>query len=595
VIGSVESDVLTLDLGAAGFIAPSLRGMSSAEHRLRIQALDDHGFERLVHELLREETGRLGWRKMRAPDGGADSLVRGEAGTVDRVVQAKHYPSGITSAHWRECEISLATALATWEPARITFAFSCDFTKNNERDFSERLVAKAPSGVQVDALTLTDIERLVAKHSSVAARFLGQDSKSISEIVARSSRMAGAQLQDAGDLLARSDELAAFADETDPNFRYSQSSGPVEVPSPNWEQPPFVSLEVAGESRRVRLDAWPREGSEPEVPQVAFLANEDGRRAKEHVRTQLAAGVPATVDSGIQLVLPQGPRLIGELIAANPGDGKQATFPVPPPIPLEIVTRSERHGEITRSVSLRQVPPADNADAAFANLSDGLWLEITTDLGELPKVTANVTFGARFGTDASENANAARWLLALTENEEVELRSPLLPDSFGDDQLLQNIPFESEELRFRVDLYEAIMRIEEACGIQLEVPEIIDRDALNVIGTVDRVLRTRQGTATFHDARGVLPAEKLTNIEAAIHEAGSHRRPVTFELWGVELNLGLADYELPEIKVTKIRRLGPSPDSPAEVEVAAAGDGQMRFTLVEDGPPQSAAGGRLLG
>ena len=68
----------------------------------RIAAMDADGFERLVFELAHREDPRV--RRLKPPDGGADTLRPATADTPSKVWQAKHYP---TTVAWKKCRESL--------------------------------------------------------------------------------------------------------------------------------------------------------------------------------------------------------------------------------------------------------------------------------------------------------------------------------------------------------------------------------------------------------------------------------------------------------------------------------------------------------
>ena len=56
---------------------------------------------------------------------------------------------------------------------------------------------------------------------------------------------------------------------------------------------------------------------------------------------------------------------------------------------------------------------------------------------------------------------------------------------------------------------------------------------------------------------------------------------VTYPIFGEEIELGLADYELPPLKVVTIVAHGQTPDSPARVVLEADDDDQMCFQLID--------------
>lgn len=194
--------------------------MDRNARRRAIKALGHDEFELLVHEVLVAARGNeeTTLRKLRPPDGGADSLVLSRGAQVEGIFQAKHSPD--RAPDWAKWERSLDDAVAFWNPSWVTFVASINFTRDQQRDFARRLGERHPN-VEIDALTLTDVERLLDKHPQVAPRFLGPDARDIR--VERATKLGGAQLETATDLVARAGELADFADEIDPRFEYEQT------------------------------------------------------------------------------------------------------------------------------------------------------------------------------------------------------------------------------------------------------------------------------------------------------------------------------------------------------------------------------------
>jgi len=75
---------------------------------------------------------------------------------------------------------------------------------------------------------------------------------------------------------------------------------------------------------------------------------------------------------------------------------------------------------------------------------------------------------------------------------------------------------------------------------------------MNAVGTAANVLRTGEGTATFTQAEGFVqnPAE-IPRLRDDVRKQAS-RRMVSYPIFGRELELGEADYELPALKVVEI-------------------------------------------
>lgn len=220
-------------------------------------------------------------------------------------------------------------------------------------------------------------------------------------------------------------------------------------------------------------------------------------------------------------------------------------------------------------------------------------MELGFRLLQEPQIALDCTFGARFGNDARSNAEAARWLLAVFETREVEIHGPLIPEEGVRGGLPQS-DTDLDELRLRAEVYNDVARIESALGLALPLPDTIKVEEIDTIGTVAQILETRQGTATFHEATGEADVTALPLLEQQF-SGQTIRRNVQYELWGGTLDLGPAEYKLPEVKVTAVRSLGTGPNDPAQVRVAPSSNDQMTFRLVDDERPRTAAGGVLLG
>jgi hypothetical protein len=103
---------------------------------------------------------------------------------------------------------------------------------------------------------------------------------------------------------------------------------------------------------------------------------------------------------------------------------------------------------------------------------------------------------------------------------------------------------------------------------------------MNAISTAAEVLRTGEGTATFNQAEGFIENPAGIPQLAEDFRKRAHRQMVSYPIFGREVELGEADYELPPLKVVEIVPYGQTANAPARVVLAAEGDGQMRFRLL---------------
>ncbi len=436
--------------------------------RQAVQLLSDERFERLVHELLvLERAGNdVTLRKLRKPDYGADSLVLKRAGLVEEVIQAKRFTE---APHWPQCEESIDRAVNAWRPPRVTFVFALDFTGNHQKAFDTRIAGRHPE-IEVEGLTLTDVERLLDTHPQVGPRFLGSVARDLEDAAERAIRLGGARLETGQDLLARSEEVGRSGDELDPHFVYHQSSGPIEVPRSRFEQLPYLSLEVLNERTRVEVSAWAREESDVSLPWISFSDDEDGREALRLAREGLARGDAVTLTSGFRLSFPQAPVLIKEVLA----DGWSASAGTvrpgePTDIEVEVVTPA---GTQERSFPLYPIPPRSGSYSCLASLRRALWLELNLEPLEEPQLAMHVSTGPRFGMDFAENAAAAAFMVALLESESITFRSEaLLPPGGVSTSMSLGDEKRRRELTLYRDVYGDLALIEKALDVHLDLPE----------------------------------------------------------------------------------------------------------------------------
>jgi hypothetical protein len=180
---------------------------------------------------------------------------------------------------------------------------------------------------------------------------------------------------------------------------------------------------------------------------------------------------------------------------------------------------------------------------------------------------------------------------AFCTHQEFSFRSDLLfPNGIGgrsEDRPSSDL---CEEMEWRYRLYSDVALLEERLGIDLSFPEEVEVDDLNAIGTAANVLRTGEGSYSFEKAEGIVqnPAD-IPKLPEAFREQASTQRMVTYPIFGREVELGLADYELPPLKVVDVIPHGQTPTSPARVVLAAEGSDQGTFRLMDWGPPESEA------
>jgi hypothetical protein len=545
--------------------------------RLAIQGMDDRAFELLVNELA--HAALLGHdrevvRKMRAPDAGADSLILDANGDVAGVIQAKHH---VRAIKWVDCEKSLEDAVAAWSAPEVIFAFPVDFSAGNQTAFAS-LRSRHPK-VRIVAWELSAIQRMLDEHPQVGPRFFGPDARAVQDTIARTINLGGATVNNASELVTRALELGAAANELDEHFFLNQSSGPMAIPEPRWDELPWMSLEIAGQQAHVRIDAWARPEAGVELPSWSFTEDDAGRSAHQDARVAMARGQRAEITSGIRVTLSPAPTVIRELLGTAPQG--EATLSIQPAeaVRCSIVV----HGETTveHDFDVRPVLPEDGVDVAFAADQDGLWLELSLRLPGPPTVQMSVNVSPRFGSDAATNAGAAEFLVAFLTCKRIELRAAgIVPDEGVDGPI--DVPEEDElldDLRQRAAIYRDLAFIERELAIDLPILGTIEHEDILSIGTIAAALETGEGTYTMHQAQKVVPVSDIPGLATEFAQERTHEREVTYPLFGRQISLGTATYDLPPVKIIDVRPLADNPHAPARVVLGPEGDGNMTFRL----------------
>ena len=526
-----------------------LISMNEGALRREIQTLDPELFELLIHELVvAEYPGQ--WRKLRAPDGGADSVRHSSDGTADWVVQCKRYAT-FSTAQQRKCADSLDAAVKRWDPGRVTFVLALDFTATQDRRFREIQAATTA----VDALTLTDVLRLATKHSGVTARFVGPDAKTITETIERSARMGGAALLDGNDLLARGHELARFGDEVDPRFKYGLSVHAPDGSQPRWDHPPYLTTIHETPESRLLLHSWIREAARP-FPGVHFEESNEGRAALQEVREALAQGRSAFVDA--RLVNMTVPKLYEEIREGPDLASGQIEFLPAAAVEYEVTLRSAEHGTLCRRFAMRRVIPTNSTvDVAFVAWEDGLWFELGVEF---------VDRGARFHlgagapqwcTGARRMEQSLRWLLAFYEHEQVTVRDVALDSSVSDGRLPLPLPPDaSERVRESIELLKLLAEIEAYVHQELPLPDTVTPPDAHDIARVAHLIRSGGGHARVDYVEIGVPRESIDQLPAE-GRLPPQRRRRTETVCGVELDLGDEILTYPLLRVDAIEELTP--------------------------------------
>ena len=554
--------------------------------RRQLKAITPEQFEQLVYELARQEDTRV--QRFVHPDGGADVVRPETASEPAKVWQAKRYPGTIT---WGECEGSLDASIERWKPGEVVFVFPRDFSEQAEQAFRTRLGERHRDN-EVEVVnppwTLSELVRRLNEDDALRVRFFGKEQEDLQDAMTRAVS-AGGRLTSPQDFVARAQTLSEWAERQDERFRYGLYTGPVDIPAPNWDELPYLSMDVAGERVRVQVPIWPREGAVVEPPTYAFYDSAEGERARLEAVRALAAGEPAVVTDGAQVRIDR-PKLIEQLghdidavaggtLTLQPGD----------PVTIELLLEGET-GAIELTVHVRPVPAPPGAAVAFAGFTDeNALFQLVVTLLEEPQVQLTTTASGSFGTNAAAGAATAEILLAFTTHEQLTIRSDeLLPASGAVSGRFRGDHSEElvQELRWRAEFYSDVAFIEQRVGISLPVPERFEPQDLAAIATVAEVLRTGEGTGSVSQASGMVedPLE-IPRLPDDFAKQKTMRRMVSYSIFGQEVELGLADYEIPRLKVIDIIPHGHLPTSPARVVLGPEDADEAPFRLVGWTPP----------
>ena len=431
---------------------------------------------------------------------------------------------------------------------------------------------------------LSELVRRLSQHPDLRVRFFGYDHDSL---VMRMDRLAkaGGKLETGEDLVERARTLSEFAQQRDVDFEYRILVGPATAPAPKWDELPFMTLVVGDERTEVQVSAFVREGAGVTLPTLFFMETEEGQQARRDAVRTLARGDKAVVTGGAQLAV-QAPQMMRDL-TGNQGKLSSGLVELQPgePVALGLEVETEE-GTLRRQLEMRPVPPQSGAAAAFAGYTGTVLLELNFVLLEPPSIRANISFSAHFGDSAAANAETAELLYAFYAHKTVTLKSNLFWPETGELRGQHPELHEREELEdmeWRRRFYANLAVLEERLGIALPEPAQLTVDDINAAATAAEVLRTGEGTHTVHRAEAVL--EQVSDVSAlwkATIAASVTRREVTYTIFGREVALGEADYEIPLMKAVDVTPLDEPPYTSARVafEPAEPAD-NLAFRMVD--------------
>lgn len=535
---------------------------------LTLRDLEDLGprrFEELVAAVVL--AGHPGAEQLGGKDGGADVLLERRGATDPKVWQVKHYPRDI---HWAHCEESLDSAVAKHGAGEIVFVFPRDMSYTVKKTFKRRLVSRHP-GVEVSYMAGSQIiHELRQRDDDLVEEFFGLDPRDQARVLAEHLGSRGLQISkrpDADEISQRL-ELADLAGRRDRYFRTEVAVTTGDIPPPAWAEAPSLLLTSGDGDRALRIAAWPEKDGGIRIDDFCFPEGEEGRRIRWEVGNVLASQGAVQLPLGVSLRPPRIPEAVRAISDAHEFAGLTVTPSRSHPVELA----GELDGKhVERRMELVAVPPLDpppdGMDAfSFGGIDDELSFFITFHASE-EMVTIRIEPSLHLtGAWSPRGAlEAARLLLAWDLGTGI-LHAPSL-DPSGSLALGCAKSQASIELhRHAVQLFENLVTIQGALQVdRFDAGEEIGGEALEVAATAVHILENQSGYVELARFQGEMTGDELDRLKR--HKRGPFvvRFPLSLELLGNELGLGIAEAEVPQ------------PDSLHMLEESGASGKQFEF------------------
>jgi hypothetical protein len=391
----------------------------------------------------------------------------------------------------------------------------------------------------------------------------------------------GSELETGADVLEHTRVIARFADEHDRDFEYQTRGGNATVREPKWNELPFITMMVQDETTTVHVDAWVREGADIPPAGFSFTEDEAGGRAHTYAREQLAAGHDAVLREGVRVQIPKAPKMLSEASGGNSIEAEEIVLRAGDPIAVELELETETE-TIKRTFAARPLPPKEYGHVAFASRDGDVSIELDFQALEEPTVRFSFNLTGHFGDDVTASLEAARLLHAFfTHKRSIVRAEGLFPGGELEGQFSPATDSgEREAVAGRLAVYKDLAVIEGRAGVDFVLPEQFGGDELALIHMVAEVIKTGGGTVTFNNASGIVEADKIASLSDTSPDQRIVRQPVTYEILGQHIDLGVGEFQLPAVQVIDVKPLGMTPDSPAHVTIGPVGTNQMHFRLV---------------
>lgn len=516
---------------------------------LTLRDLEDLGarrFEELVAAIVLAE--HPGAEQLGGKDGGADVLLGRRGGASPKVWQVKHYPRDI---HWVHCEESLDSAVAKHGAGDIVFVFPRDMSYTVRKTFKRRLVSRHP-GVGVSYLAGSQIIReLRRRDDDLVEEFFGPDPRDQARVLAQHLDSRGLQISKRPDAdeISQSLELADVAGRRDRYFRTEVAVTTGDVPPPAWAEAPSLLLTSGEGDRALRIAAWPEKDDGIRMDALRFPEGEEGRQSRREVGNVLASQGAVRLPPGVSLRPPRIPEAVRAISDVRELEGVTVTPSQSHPVELAGELDGER---VERRMELVAVPPLDpppdGMDAfSFGGIDDELSFFITFHASkELVTIRIEPSFHLVDAWSPRGALEAARLLLAWDLGTGI-LRAPSL-DPSGSLTLGGAKSQASVELhRHAVQLFENLVTIQGALQVdRFDAGKEIGSEEAEVAATAVHILENQSGYIVLASFRGEVASDELDRLKR--HKRGPFvvRFPLSLELFGNELDLGIAEAEVPQ-------------------------------------------------
>lgn len=517
---------------------------------ITLRDLEDLGwrrFEDLVFALVLEESP--GAEKLASPDGGADVLFEGRAGEA-KVWQVKHFPRRI---HWEQCIESLDAAVDQHGATEVVFVFPRDMGKTVRKSFKEKL-RERHAGVSVSYLSGSQvIAMLREREGRFITEFFGPDPRDQARAVADHLATRGLQVskRPPNDWISHRLQLADEASRRDRYFRTEISVTTGDAPVSSWAEEPTYLLTTTESDRELRIAAWPEKARNEALVDFFLDEGEEEREARREIAMMLARDGEAKLPKGATARLRKVPEAIRALA---PGKGDVIEDITLKPVRAHPVRlggeweggRVERTMEVV-PVPLQQDPQPGTRVFEFGCLDGELSLFLGFALkGEEVAVEFRLSLALLDPAKRGGVVEALRLLAALdqgTGHWEAPTLFPLGPAPLKESASEERINRTLSALRFFESL-EAIEELPDVDPFQLETE--VTPEENDVAQMAAEVLETRSGHYEFSSLGGLMPVQEAERVRRGRGEGLVARFPVSVEVLGNEVHLGIGEAELPK-------------------------------------------------